>query len=100
MRGTEVGQFGAFEGKDNRRELMNLFVRLGEGLPEIQARQRRAKFLQSLLGGSKNGFKDKVAAIRPCSAAEAYGLFVAITGVLGVSIDTAARRLEKVVRAQ
>ncbi len=37
--------------------------------------------------------------VTPCTAAEAYHLFVAITGCLGVQVDEAARLLERVVVA-
>lgn len=92
------GQFGAFDGLDNRRELMSLFVRLGRGLSEGRARSRRAAFLRSLIGGSTVGLDDKPLAVGPCSAVEAYHLFIAITGCLGVKIDEAASRLERLVR--
>jgi hypothetical protein len=96
----DSGQFGSFDGRDNRKELMNLFVRLGEHLPEQQARQRRAQFLQRLISRSTKGFADLPRAIEPCSAVEAYHLFVAITGCLHVPIDEAARLLERTVRDQ
>ncbi len=96
----DSGQFSSFDGLDNRRELMSLMVRLGEGLPEDRARARRARFLQGLLGGSTTGLAGNELKVTPCSAVDAYNLFVAITGVLGVPIDAAASRLERLVRGR
>jgi hypothetical protein len=92
------GQFGAFDGLDNRKAIMNLMVRLGHGLDEMSAAKKRARFLQRLLPASTSGFFDKPMTVTPCSAVEAYHLFVAITGVLGVPIDVAARKLEDEIR--
>lgn len=97
---SDPRQFGSFEGLDNRKELMRLFVRLGEGLPETMAREKRARFLQSLMGDSTTGLDGKPLAVTPCSAVEAYNLFIAITGVLGVEIDGAAQKLERLVKSQ
>jgi len=93
-------QWGTYDTLSDRREIMGLFVRLGDGLPDDLARQRRAKFLQSLMRDSDNGFSLTVPPITPCSAVDAYQLFVAITGCLGVDIDIAARRLEAEVRGR
>ncbi len=96
----DSGQFGAFDGLDNRKTVMALFVRMGQGKPEVLARSMRAGFLQALIDGSMNGFAKVPRKVSPCSAVEAYNLFVAITGVLGVPIDRAARLLEETVRRQ
>jgi hypothetical protein len=77
---------------------MDLFVRMGQSLPEEIARERRAEFLRSLLAGSTNGFAGKAMQVTPCDAVQAYHCFVALTGVLGVPIDRAARKLENYVR--
>lgn len=94
----DSGQFGSFDGRDNRRAVMDCFVRMGHGLSEFDAACRRARFLRRLVGQSAQGWSQLPAAITPCSAAEAYHLFVAITGVLGVPIDRAAMILEQEVR--
>lgn len=93
-------QFGAFDGLDNRRTVMDLFQRLGGNEPEHLKRARRAGFLTGLISLSDNGFGGLLSATRitPCSAGEAYFLFVAICGVLGVPIEEAAKLLEEVVR--
>ena len=96
----DSGQFGSFDGKDNRRELMVLFQRLGRDLPAPMANERRAQFLRRLCSRSTNGFSDKAIAITPVDAVQAYQMFVQITGVLGVDIDHAARMLEKAVGEQ
>lgn len=93
------GQFQSFDGRDNRRSLMELFVRLGQGFPKQVAARRRARFLRSLIPQSVSCFAQLPLKISPCSAVEAYHLTVAITGVLGVPIDVAASRLERLVRA-
>jgi hypothetical protein len=100
MRGYDAGQFGPFDGLDNRKALMGLMVRLGEGLTEAEAGKRRARVLRSLLGDSRTAFKNLAVNITPCGAVEAYHLFTAITGCLGVPVETAARRLEEVIRRQ
>jgi hypothetical protein len=91
-------QFGAFDGLDNRKELMRLFGKLGEGLSEEQGCSRRQRFLQGLLKTAPK-FGQKPFEVSPCTAVEAYHLFVAITGVLGVPIDEAAQQLERAVRS-
>jgi hypothetical protein len=97
----DSGQFGSFEGRDNRRELLILLGRLGKGLPEQQANEVRAAFLHGLMGGTVSDFfAGRPLLVSPCSAVEAYHLLVAITGVLGVNIEDAARSLEDIVRQQ
>jgi hypothetical protein len=94
----DSAQFGSFEGLDNRKTILDLFKRMGHGLTDEMAGMRRAGFLQGLLNLSQNGWSQKPSIVDPCSAAEAYQLFVAITGVLGVEINQAAVLLEEVVR--
>lgn len=96
----DSGQFGSFDGRDNRRELMILFQKLGERLPRPLADERRADFLRKLVRLSGNGFASKMARITPCDPVAAYWMFGAITGCLGVSIDRAARLLDEEVRRQ
>ncbi len=94
----DSGQFQSFDGLDNRKTVMDLFKKMGRGLPDDLAGMRRAGFLQGLVMLSGNGFKSRPMFVDPCSASEAYGIFVAVTGVLGVPIETAAVLLEQVVR--
>ena len=100
MQTRDPRQFASFDGRDNRRELMRLMVRLGEGLPDDLANRRRAAFLQGLMGASEGALAGAGLKVSPCSAVEGYHLLIAITGCLGVPIDVAARKLEAVVRAQ
>ena len=93
----DSGQFGSWDGKDNRKTVMDLFVRMGHGLPEDIAGAKRAGFLAGLIALS-GSFPGKPLRVTNCTAPEAYTLFVAITGVLGVSIDEAAEMLEESVR--
>jgi hypothetical protein len=93
-------QFGTFEGLDNRKAVMDMFRRIGHGDPEEVAAAKRACFLESLMRASTMpGMAGKPCRITPCSPADAYIEFVAITGCLGVDIDLAAKKLEEVVRA-
>ena len=95
----DSGQFGSFDGLDNRRTVMDLFARLGSNRPEQEARAMRAAFLQGLIDHSLNGFARLPRRVDPCSAVEAYHLFTAITGCLAVPVDQAARLLEETVRS-
>ena len=94
----DAAQFGSFDGLDNRREIMILFQRLGDGLPDQIANERRAAWLQSLIPHSVSGMATSPLIVQPCDAIEAYRLFVAITGVLGVPIYKAAKMLDEEVR--
>lgn len=80
-----------FDGLDNRREIMILLERLGSD-------ERRARFLESLIPQSLKGFAGcpmKVQGV--CDPVRAYFMLVGVCNELGVPINTAARRLEKVV---
>jgi hypothetical protein len=80
-----------FDGLDNRREVMILLERLGSDA-------RRARFLESLIPRSMRGFAGipmKVAG--NCDAVAAYYMLVGVTNELGVSINEAARQLEREV---
>ena len=81
-----------FDGKDNRREVMILLDRLGSD-------QRRAAFIESLIPLSLKGFAAcpmKVKGKADCVSA--YFMLVSVCNELGVSINTAARRLEAMVK--
>ncbi len=93
-------QFGSFDGRDNRIALMRMLKLLGRGLPEVVADQRRAAFLQSLIGDSETGLDGRPLQVTPCDPVRAYLLLVAITGCLGVPVEKAAKKLERVVRDQ
>ena len=95
---NETKQFGSFDGLDNRKEVMRMFKRLGEGCSEDEACARRAVFLQSLLADSRSSLAGRPCNVQPCTPTEAYFQFVALTGVLGVPIEKAAKRLEEAVK--
>jgi len=95
-----TGQFGSFDGLDNRREVFLLLKKLGAGLPDELGDRLRAGFLQGLIGASTSGFAGKRPRVDPCGPVPAYKLFVAITGCLGVPVEAAARVLEEAVRSR
>jgi hypothetical protein len=81
-------QFGSFDARGNRKTLLDLFGRLGSD-------ERRANFLQGLIAHSRTGMAGKLMQVNlPCSSVQAYLLFVAITGCLGVQVEEAANKLE------
>lgn len=98
MRSGQTKQFDTFDNLSDRREMVILFERLGEGLPELDARKVRAKFLQDLIPHSVSSLADNPLIVSPCGATDAYFLFINITGVLGVPIADGARLLEDAVR--
>lgn len=96
-------QFQSFDGLDNRRELMILLQRLGQHLPEPLANERRAQWLESLMAHSQGALNSKPIKLpfpERCDPVRAYQIIVAITGVLGVPIDKAARMLDREVSRQ
>lgn len=85
-------ELDTFDGLDNRREVMILLDRLGND-------KRRAKFLESLIPNSLKGFAGCPMKVKGnCDAVAAYFMLVGVCNELGVSINTAARMLDKVVR--
>lgn len=100
---TQVtGQFGSFDGLDNRRELMILMQRLGSKYPAPLDRECRARFLKGLIPHSVSALAAAPLEVDPdrCDPVGAYFLFGAITGALSVPIDEAARLLDEAVRKQ
>ena len=80
-----------FDGLDNRREVMILLDRLGSDV-------RRAKFLESLIPSAYKGFAECPMKVNGnCSTISAYHMLIGLCNELGVSINEAARRLDKVV---
>lgn len=84
-------QFDTFDNVADRRELVILFQRLGGDLPDTQAQQVRASWLQKLACGVY---------VNPasCHPVGAYYLFVQIVGVLRVPIQEAAAKLDVYVK--
>lgn len=82
----------AFDGRDNRKEIMLLLHRLGSD-------RRRAVFLESLIPLSLKGFAGAPMRVTgPCNAVSAYFMLVGICNELGVSINRAAEKLEAVIK--
>jgi hypothetical protein len=80
-----------FDGRDNRKEIIILLERLGTDA-------RRARFLESLIPASLKGFAGCPMKVRGnCDAVAAYFILVGVCNELGVSINEAARRLERTV---
>lgn len=84
-------ELDTFDGLDNRREVMILLDRLGSD-------ERRARFLLSLVPASATGFANVPAEFHGrCDAVTAYFMLVAVCNEVGVSVNEAARRLDRVV---
>lgn len=82
-----------FDGLDNRREVLILLYRLGSD-------RRRAAFLESLIPLSLKGFAGCPMKVKnQCDPVSAYYMLVGVCNELGVSINEAAGRLEKAVKA-
>ncbi|MBX9682124.1 MAG: hypothetical protein K2X38_25480 [Gemmataceae bacterium] len=98
--GITTGQFGSFDGRDNRRELMILMQKLGEKSPD--PKKHRAAFLQGLIPHSVSALAAAPLIVNPdkCDPVGAYFLFGAITGCLDVPIEAAAKLLDEAVRKQ
>lgn len=87
-------ELDTFDGLDSRREVMLLLERLGSDA-------RRARFIVSLIPASLKGFAGCPMRVRgPCDSVAAYFMLVGVCNELGVSINEAARRLERVVSKQ
>lgn len=92
------GQFDTYDNLSDRKAIMELLARLDEGVEYPKGNERRGAFLQGLLRSKARTFQGAPFEVKPCSAVEAYHLFVAVTGVLGVEIGVAAKMLEQHVR--
>ncbi len=81
-----------FDGKDNRKEIMILLQRLGSD-------SRRARFIESLIPASLHGFAGCPMQVHGNAGPVAsYYMLVGVCNELGVSINTAARKLEAEVK--
>ena len=101
----DSGQFGSFEGLDNRKAVFRLLQRMGKGVSEEVACARRACFIQGLLSGASSPVVQTGAYVRTTGGmtpTEAYNAFIGITGVLNLDAEAAcyqtAAQLEKTVR--
>jgi hypothetical protein len=92
------GQFGTMDNLMDRRELFELLRRVGEKDCEAVQAIKRARVLRALMAFSDSPLAPMTQP-QPMSMQEAWGSFVAITGVLGVSISEAAAQLEELARA-
>lgn len=85
-------ELDTFDGLDNRREVMILLERLGSSA-------RRARFLESLIPLSLKGFGGCPMKVQGnCDAVAAYYMLVGVCNEVGVSINEAARQLERRVK--
>lgn len=81
-----------FDGRDNRREILTLLYRLGGD------KQRKA-FIEGLIPHSLRGFAGCPMKVTGCcDPVSAYYMMVSICNELGVSINTAASKLETEVK--
>ncbi len=86
-----MSEMSTFDGLDNRREVMILLQRLGSD-------DKRARFLESLIPASAKGFAGcPMKVTGGCDPVTAYYMLVGVTNEIGVSINEAARRLEREV---
>lgn len=81
----------AFDGLDNRKELIQLLTRLGSDT-------RRANFITSLMPMAQNFGGCRAGMEGVCDPVAAYLILVGMCNQLGLSINTVARRLEAEVR--
>ncbi len=80
-----------FDGRDNRREVMILLDRLGSD-------RKRAAFIESLIPLSLRGFAGcPMSVVGNCDSVSAYYMLVGVCNELGVSINDAAKKLDRVV---
>lgn len=84
-------EIATFDGLDNRKELTILLSRLGDD-------QDRANFISRLVTRSRNGFAGCQVKVVNCDPVAAYFMLVSCCNELGVSINEAARELEREVR--
>ncbi len=99
MKLGQTKQFDTYDNLADRRELVILFQRLGEGLPSPMDREVRKKWLEMLILLSMTGMDECPVKIdvEQCTPFGAYQIFVQIVGVLGVPIDDAAKLLDDCV---
>lgn len=102
MKPGQTKQFDTFDTMEDRKELVILFQKMGEGLPEPEAMKVRAKFLEGLIPLSLSSMAATPLKVSPqaCNPLGAYFLFIAIVGVLGVPIADAARKVDAAVKAK
>lgn len=87
-------EIDTFDGRDNRKEIMILLQRLGSD-------QRRARFIEGLIPSSLKGFSACPMKVQgSCDPCAAYFMLVGVCNELGVSINEAARRLDREVSRQ
>ncbi len=97
---NDSGQFGSFDGADNRKELFILIERIGHSLPAALADECRAQFVREVVRDSCGGFGGKTVAVQPMGAVECYQMLVSIAANLDIDINWIAKRLEQAVAKQ
>lgn len=81
-----------FDGLDNRKDILRMLERLGSD-------HHRAMFIKNLMPMSVMGFSQSPVQLSgPCSPIAAYFLMVNVCNSMGVSINSAVKKLEREVR--
>lgn len=92
-------QMKLFDGRDNRKTIIDCFRRMGRNLPDDMAGARRAGFLSGIAFAINGAFKGRPIVIEGSpTTEEAYDLLLQICAHVGVPIQTAAELLEKAVK--
>jgi hypothetical protein len=86
-----------FDGLDNRKTLLDLMQRLGQGVGEEQACARRGAVIQLLLRRHGHPMAGQAQA-SPMTQEEAYMALAAMSGVLGADVAKLACDLERQLR--
>lgn len=90
---TIHSELQTFDGLDNRKAIMTLLLRLGSDA-------RRKMFLESLIPASLKGFAGCPMKVQGnCDPVSAYYMLVSVCNEIGVSINVAASKLERIVKS-
>lgn len=82
----------AFDGLDNRKEIMILLQRLGSN-------ERRARFIESVIPDKFKGVPGHPMKVTgPCDPVSAYFMLIGVCNELGGSINAVAKKLEDEVK--
>lgn len=88
---THKSELETFDGRDNRKEIMEMLFRLGTDY-------RRARFIEGLIPLSLKGFAEcPMKVTGNCDPCAAYFILIRVCNELGVSINSAAKKLQEEV---
>ena len=97
MHGLELLQ--RFDGLDNRKVILDCFVRMGKNRSEDEAGSLRAGFLQGMSYVAASSFRGVLFEVEGLpTAQEAYALFLQIAAHLGRPVEQSVLLLEKAVK--